>query len=37
MDRSENTFIFLGKRKMIELMKEQFEYFTDKDAKQDDV
>ena len=34
MDRSENTFIFLGKRKMIELMKEQFEYFTDKDAKQ---
>ena len=32
MEKSKNTFVPLGKRKMIELMKEQFEYFTDKDA-----
>ncbi len=35
MEEPKNPFILLGKRKMIELMKEQFEYFTDKDAKPD--
>lgn len=32
MEKSKNTFVPLGKRKMIELMKEQFEYFADKSA-----